>query len=198
MKKRLLLALVLVIALVCGAFGALAYFSDTETSTGNSFTAGTLDLNIDGANTNVAKFNISNMKPGDQPTGTYTLKNVGSLPGYIDIHEVVVTDAENNITEPENEAGDVTAAGELSSLVNLRLYFDNDKDGYYSTGDVMFFNGKLNTMPASFELDKAIAAGQEIKVNAVLDWWSGASDNLGQSDSMTVGMKFELSQTAAQ
>ena len=58
-----LMTIALVGALVGG--GVFAYFSDTETSTGNTFTAGTLDLNLDAGNTNVVKFTVSDVKPGD-------------------------------------------------------------------------------------------------------------------------------------
>ena len=50
MKKilGLSIAVLLVTGLVVG--GTLAYFSDTETSTGNLFTAGTIDLEVNGTN----------------------------------------------------------------------------------------------------------------------------------------------------
>lgn len=80
--KRILIsvmALVLVIGLV-GA-GAFAYFSDTETSTGNSFTAGTLDLTL--AESAGAPITLGNMKPGDSASGTITVTNIGSLTGKL-------------------------------------------------------------------------------------------------------------------
>ena len=48
MSKKLILSLSIigiVAAIVVG--GTIAYFSDTETSTGNTFTAGAIDLTID-------------------------------------------------------------------------------------------------------------------------------------------------------
>ena len=90
MKKLLLsiLAIFLVIGLV-GA-GTLAWFQDTETSTGNTFTAGTLDLKIrdwtgtesgtwkDGV---TATWTLSGMEPGVSETGIQQieLQNVGSI-----------------------------------------------------------------------------------------------------------------------
>ena len=49
-EMRKILASIMTIALVASTtIGATqAYYSDTETSTGNTFAAGTLDLNVDG------------------------------------------------------------------------------------------------------------------------------------------------------
>ena len=86
MKKLLLsiLAIFLVIGLV-GA-GTFAWFQDTETSAGNTFTAGTLDLKIKDGGQNwcdgitVAEWSMSNMIPGVTTAyGSIDLKEVGSL-----------------------------------------------------------------------------------------------------------------------
>ena len=68
MKKiaGLTIAALLIIGLVGG--GTYAYFSDTESSTGNTLTAGTLDLNIDGGDAAVTTFDVSNVAPGDSPS----------------------------------------------------------------------------------------------------------------------------------
>ena len=192
-----ILGSIVMIALMASAVGIGTYasFSDTETSVGNSFTAGTLDLKINGADTNVIAFRVANMRPGNQPTNSYVLSNEGSLSGKLNITKVVLTDSENTRIEPEIEAGDTTDdLGELSSVVNLSLYIDVDNAGGYSTGDVMFFNGKVNTLPASFDLNRPIAAGANIRINAVFDWWSTSADNQAQSDSFTLDLTFQLSQ----
>jgi len=53
MKKLfgLTIAALLIIGIVGG--GTWAYFSDTETSSSNQITAGTLDLDLDGGDSNV-------------------------------------------------------------------------------------------------------------------------------------------------
>jgi predicted ribosomally synthesized peptide with SipW-like signal peptide len=77
-KKLLftLMACILCLGLVGGAF---AYFTDTETSTANSFTAGTLSIDNNEL-TSVAAFTLPNMAPGDV-TGEYSIiiRNDGSL-----------------------------------------------------------------------------------------------------------------------
>lgn len=107
MKKILLslLGLILVISLV--GLGAFAIFSDTETSTGNIFQAGTLDLEIGGSVT--VPITLGNMKPGDGMTGSehggisywFTVRNVGSLDGKLQITVTNVRNYENGRNEPE-------------------------------------------------------------------------------------------------
>jgi predicted ribosomally synthesized peptide with SipW-like signal peptide len=57
--------------------GTFAYFSDTETSSGNTFTAGTLDITLGSA---TYSMNILNMKPGDTKTVTLDVNSIGTLP----------------------------------------------------------------------------------------------------------------------
>lgn len=176
-----------------------AYFSDVETSRGNTFAASSLDLTIDGVNTNVVKFTQTGMHPDNQPTGHWTLANVGGMNGYLDIQNITVVSNENSIIEPESEAGDTTAAvGELQDVLNLSLYFDLDEDGYWSDGDVSIYNGKVGAMPSSFELNRALAASSDVRIMAVFDWWQSAEDNKAMTDSFELGLDFELGQTAAQ
>ena len=65
MKKiiGLTIAVLLIIGLVGG--GTFAYFSDTETSTGNTLTAGTLNLQVGAADPVTDKVTLANIKPTD-------------------------------------------------------------------------------------------------------------------------------------
>jgi predicted ribosomally synthesized peptide with SipW-like signal peptide len=197
MNKKIL-ASVLVIGMLALAigWGTYAYFSDTEKSSGNVFTAGSLDLKLDGGDVNVVKFNVANMRPGNQPKGTFNLTNAGSITGYLDLVNINVTDFENVRIEPEIEAGDTSDdVGELSSVVNLRLFVDYGKDGWISAGDKVFFDGKVNTLPSSFDLNETINAGESLHIVALFDWWSTAIDDQAQTDSFVLDIGFKLSQT---
>ena len=82
-KKRILLS-VLVISVVIGATYAVtrAFFTDTESSTGSTFTMGTLDMDVGGANgTNVEPFIIENIGESGNIAGTHiwTVNNQGSF-----------------------------------------------------------------------------------------------------------------------
>jgi predicted ribosomally synthesized peptide with SipW-like signal peptide len=103
MKKILvsLMTIALVSALIGG--GIYAYFSDVETSTGNTFTAGTLDLQVDSENpwTSTA-VTVSDMEPGVAAADVdLTCENVGTLTGDLYMKITSVTDTGNTINEPE-------------------------------------------------------------------------------------------------
>jgi predicted ribosomally synthesized peptide with SipW-like signal peptide len=115
MKKILSLTIValMVIGLVAG--GTWAFFSDTETSTGNQFAAGTLDLTIDGGNTDVQIFNITatDAYPGNTGTDYAVMKNVGSVTGSLSLQLLNILNLESTgATEYENDAiGAVNVSG---------------------------------------------------------------------------------------
>jgi predicted ribosomally synthesized peptide with SipW-like signal peptide len=65
------------------AFGlANAWFSDLETSPDNKFTAGILDLKIDGADSPAALFSLSDMTPGVSRDKTTTIQ-VNGNPAHV-------------------------------------------------------------------------------------------------------------------
>jgi hypothetical protein len=197
MKKPLIVSmLIIAIISVFVTGGAMAQFYDMGTSDGNKFTAATLDVTVDGSNENVVKFNVSNIKPGSQPRGSYTINNVGSIGGFLNITDVKVTNLENDLTPPEVAAGDSTDVGELGSVVDIVLFIDRDGSGWISEGDGTFYNGKVNNMPSSFIINESIPAGGSTKIVAILNWFDTANDNLAQSDSMIIDLTFKLSQRA--
>jgi spore coat-associated protein N len=146
MKKKILfsiMAIALVGALIGG--GLYAYFSDIETSTGNVFTAGTLNLDLtdasdDGTESETATWVFSNIAPDDTGGGGagagLTISNTGSLDGYLDLSSINVTNAENyNATTDEAEAADdtdtsdATGGGELGANLLVQIWLDADNDG---------------------------------------------------------------------
>jgi len=197
--KRILLsvfAISAVLALVAGA--TVAQFSDTETSTGNTFTAGDLDLTVDGNNgVNTVKWTVGPMRPGNQPKGTFHLANEGNVGGYLDLESILVTSHENVIIEPETQAGDVTdTEGELEDVLNLRLFHDIDCDGWIGTGETVFFNGKVGTIVSSYDLDYSIPAGGNTCITGIYDWWDTADDNKAMTDSFDLDVTFDLGQAS--
>ena len=197
-------AIVAVVVVVAGV--TYAEFFDTETSNDNTFASGTLDLNVDGGNTNVVKFNVTNMHVGSQRIGTWRLRNVGTVNGFVDLENIVVTSQENGCNDPESEALDATCGnpgvgeGELQNMVSLsKLFWDNDCDGWVGTGETSVFDGKVGTIAANYNTSKVLNAGAEQCLTGQFNWWSnGASDNLAQGDSFELDMTFELGETAAQ
>lgn len=101
--KKILMSL-MAIGLVVGLVGAgtMAYFSDTETSTGNTFTAGTLDIAL---GTSSWSADFDNMKPGDTVTFTLPVNNEGSLP----LNYTVTTTLSGTLAGGVNPCTQVTA-----------------------------------------------------------------------------------------
>lgn len=203
--KRILLSLLTIGLVTAVAFGAArAYFSNSETSNDNTFTAGTLDLNVDDGNANVVKFTIADFKPGDQQSGTWTLANVGSLDGYLDLENISVVGYENACLDPETDVGDNTCGnpgsgkGELQQVVNLKLFWDQDCDESIDEGDTVFYDGMVGSLVSSYDQSKLLNAGASTCLTALFDWGSSSSDNLAQGDSMDFDIEFELGQNSSQ
>ena len=80
MKKIIIsLAVIGVVsAVVIG--GTIAYFSDTETSVGNTFTAGTIDIAIDNENPWTSHYDIGDLKPGETGYINFDITNEGTNP----------------------------------------------------------------------------------------------------------------------
>ncbi len=197
MRKILLAAMALTLVATMVGLGVRAQFSDTEQSL-TKFKAGTLDLTVNEKNGETVVFEWNNLRPGNQPKYSLKLKNIGSINGYLDLENIVVTSDENNLTEPEIEAGDTSAdTGELDDVLNLRLFLDYDGSGWYSAGDKMIFNGKVKDLASSYDLDELIAAGGDYDfIVELYDWWNTTMDNQAQDDSLQVSITFELLQNA--
>jgi predicted ribosomally synthesized peptide with SipW-like signal peptide len=75
MKKKILASIMVIgiLALAMG-YGTYSYFSSTKTSTGNTFTAGILDMQL--VSTPV---DIRGLAPGDTATWDIKLQNIGSV-----------------------------------------------------------------------------------------------------------------------
>ena len=104
MKKKILFSL-LTIAVV-GALvgiGIFAYFSDVERSENNTFTAGTLDLEVNTENPwTSTSINVTCMEPGATSNSVnITVENIGCLDGDLFMRLTAVTDAGYVTTEPE-------------------------------------------------------------------------------------------------
>jgi predicted ribosomally synthesized peptide with SipW-like signal peptide len=144
--KKIILSLAVLVLVGGGVFGVTrAYFSDTETSVGNVFTSGTLDLQID-SDSDGATFNwvdgaavpvmnniselsdaISKLKPGDSTTVIVGIKNNSTIEGLANIGIKNVVDYEN-VKLPQENGFDTTAGGELSGAVNLVISYGDKSE----------------------------------------------------------------------
>lgn len=160
MKKSILLSLAVIAfagAAVWGATGA--FFSDTETSTGNTFTAGDIDLKIDNESyvtnnagvlvaspansweisnlTNQLFFSFADVKPGDVGEDTISV-HAGTNDAYACMAARITATPENSLIDPETDAGDTGPAngdnGELQNNINF-VFWNDDGDNVFETGE---------------------------------------------------------------
>jgi spore coat-associated protein N len=197
MNRKILVGILAIglVALAVG-WGTYSQFSDTETST-TTFSAGSLDLTINDQNGETVTFSASNLRPGNQPHYSLTLKNIGTIKGNLSISNIVVVSEENVRTEPEIEAGDTSDdTGELDDVLNLRLWLDYDHNGWISGGDKVFFNDFVKNLPSSFDLKEPIEPGGGVDfVVELYDWWAhDGLDNQAQTDTLSITFTFLLSQ----
>lgn len=78
-KKILFTVMTVVLALGLIGAGAFAYFSDTETSTSNTFEAGTCNIELSAGSSADAFLTADKMKPGDSTSGTIIIENTGTV-----------------------------------------------------------------------------------------------------------------------
>lgn len=220
MTKKILVSLSIigaVAAIIIG--GTVAYFSDTETSTGNTFSAGTLDLKVDGKDDpEVVHVTLSDMKPGDSVCYKWELKNAGSLPGKVKISFSPVVNEENGILEPETYAElqpYATTTGELGQYVKRSCGYApcsyscsgmNDVCSSWQTGPqhpwgVPGLNGlggnTYNFPDLNPNQSYCFMLGLTLE-NDLRRWdgtqWLDVDDNIIQSDSAQLDIIFKLEQ----
>jgi spore coat-associated protein N len=187
--KKIFLGII-TIAMVTGLMvgGALAYFSDTETSTGNAFTAGTLDLVVNGENPWADyEFNVGPdvVRPGANGSQPINLRNSGTVSGLARIRIDVTADGddENGVNEPENALGDTGPLGELDN--NLMITVMN--------GSSTILSGYLSSINGSTYDIATLGASRT--ANLTLNWSvAGSVGNVIQTDICVFSIAVTLEQ----
>jgi len=202
MKKILGLTVAAFIVIAMVSAGTWAYFSDVESSTDNSLTGGTLDLNWNGGNdTGVATFSESNKAPGDEGTGSKTLANAGSLSGELDIAFGLITNTGGSGgTEYEDGNGD------LGGVAQIAVYLDIDQSGGWNAGDIglksdgsTYTTGDLQYATINSYASASWDAVQTMAVSAADDFviaWNipTSATNSIQGDGISFDITFTLEQ----
>jgi len=160
--------LVFVGAAIASSTGA--FFSDTETSTGNTFTAGDIDLQIDNTSyvtnsdgvlvaspentwaisdlTDQLFFSFEDVKPGDIGEDTISI-HAGSNDAWACMALDITATPENSLTEPEGDAGDLGPAdgdnGELQDFLEFAWWTD-DGDNVFEVGEEIGWTGLAGTL----------------------------------------------------
>lgn len=206
LSRRRLLGSVLTVGAAGAATGAgtAAYFTDSETSTGNDVVSGTLDLTLDGGNTTVTFLAATGIVPGDSGQETLAVANAGSLPGYVDVSVAALTNYENGLVGNENSSdgsgGDPGQGnGELQDELEVVAYFQNGGGGNEVYLGSSAYETIATKLPAGtdFDVDHPLAGGASDTF--VLEWrLPGSTGNEVQSDGVELELTFQLGQTGGQ
>jgi len=156
MKKNILINLSIIGVVAAIAIGGtVAYFSDTETSSGNTFTAGAIDLKIDNTSYYNGElnpdttwgyedsiglfFNFHDLKPGDWGEDTISV-HVDNNDTWACMDFNLYNADDNGLVEPEEVAGDTTGGdgrGELQDQIHF-VWWADDGDNVLEKGERVF------------------------------------------------------------
>jgi len=211
MNTRILTSMLTIVAVVA-AVGATTYalFSDSQTSSGNTFTAGSLDLALTDASENgtddeTATWIFGNIAPGGSGGATLTVNNNGTLPGNLDVSSVDVGNFENTCLGPETAAGDVSCTGadgdgELGANLLVHVFWDTNNNGVFDGSDDNIYGTSgtplsLNGFEAVlYDEDFAIVAGDTTRIRINWSLPSGTGNDV-MSDSSPLSFTVELDQS---
>lgn len=204
MNKRIVLALgmmVFVAALLISSTGA--FFSDSESSVGNVFTAGDIDLKIDSTATYNGNpvtnatwtqkdlvpqsdkfFNFNDVKPGDQGENTISV-HVTSNDAWVCAMVSNLTNDDNGINEPESavDTTDGAGNGELAQSMNWIVWRDDGAGGGTAGNNIQ--DGSEATLTSGHPANGVLALYDSI---------TGTGPLLGNHTGY-IGVKWELPAT---
>lgn len=211
-----ILASVIAIALVAAGvgMGTMAFFSDTETSTGNTFTAGKIDLVLDmwdgekyveynGVNMQV--FDVEDLKPGDSGEVTISL-HVYDNDAWI-WADFSYVEYENDRNEPEALVDGTPDDGELAENMDILIWWDygliagwqgrtedpKEGDNLYDPGEPIFYEGLQSDMPVGYHGPFVIVGCETVYMGILWSVDSGVG-NIIQSDSLVSAVTFYVEQ----
>ncbi len=196
--QRIILSLA-IIAVISGAlsFGATgAFFSDTETSTANVFTAGAIDLKVDNesyyngvlnasttweqTDLTIEKFfNFLDLKPDDFGEDTISL-HVDTNDAYLCADVTLTSNDDNTQTEPEAQVdANGLDTGELAGLVNF-LWWADDGDNVYESDEEVISQGNFADLGVGNTYPLTLADSDE-------NIWTGVGGPVPGDETLYVG-----------
>jgi len=202
MNKRILLSVMVIGAVLASVSGAtIAYFSNTETSTDNYFTAGTINISVDGDSpwNNVGHFTIEDMKPSTVHYREVILENIGVNTADI-WKKLVVTGYTDNL-HPDSEDGE-DPSGNVNNIGSVIRYdmtindqvFIEEADNYvldesaYQLPNTWHANGRYIYLGR-------LEPGATMKVVQSYHM-DGSVTNWAQGDQMALDVEFYAQQTS--
>jgi len=222
--KSLILTFSLLVIVALGAGSTFATFRNTQPGTGNSFSAGTLNLipTVNGGGP-ATKYSVTpggdgingfvsfggdseKIKPGEAGGISWTLQNSGSVAGLM-IIAVTLNSYENGVNTVEAAAGDTGDPGELYKYMGVKL----KRDGVILVGHDVYYGTISDLIAVLNSESQTMAAGSTKTYN--LNWYLSGdltdagpdklfasaddlpiNDNIIQGDSFTLNLTFTLTQ----
>ncbi|WP_396613721.1 TasA family protein (plasmid) [Haloferax sp. S1W] len=176
--------------------GTFALFSDTESSTENTLSAGTLSL-ADGAASTM--FSVTNLAPTEK-TSVYSviLENDGTLDGSLDI-DLSVTENDSDATAGDDGNEDIEAA-DFAKALNVLTFTVGDTDvletsfnGSATVWDIVNSSGQSDD---SSVRDIPLNSGNEKEFSFQVELQDVG--NPYQADGVDITFDFELNQKDSQ
>lgn len=196
LTRRRLLGGVATVGAASAAAGAGtgALLVDSEESTGNSVSAGTLDLTLDGGDQTVQFLSETGVAPGDSGQARLPVSNAGTLAGSVAVEVADCTSYENGLSGNESAVDDTggdpgAGNGELDQYLEVHAAFANGPELWtgYDTVDARLRTGTV------YDLDYVLDGGASDEF--VLDWrLPDATGDDAQSDSVELALTFRLEQ----
>jgi len=172
-----------VIALVLAGAGIAtrAYFSDTEKTTGNTFTAGAIDLKVDNSSYYNGElnpvsswtladlddgrgpsgdgkylfFSFADVKPADWGEDTISL-HVNNNDAWICADVTLTNNDENDLVSAETRMQDTDGKGELAEEINF-VWWADDGDNVLETNETVIQQANLGAAPMNIPVPVILA-----------------------------------------
>ena len=212
--RKLLLSM-LATFLVIGLVGAstFAWFQDTETSTGNTFSAGTMDLKVSDWNEGFgdgvsATWTMSNMTPGVTTVGPFSvsLQNSGSIAAnHVEIsfsHSIdEATNPVESDTNPNSVAADLAKWIEITSITYTDGFSgtltDANGNGFLDLDDLTWAVNAAEGGPLDNLFPPPPNSSGTRTFQMTLKFNAGATNDI-QGDILTTTVTFTLNQDSSQ
>lgn len=191
-KRAAIAVIVLAMVAVFSSGVIFALFDDTETSSGNTFTAGTLDLKVNTVDNPTSTFTVSNVYPGAKDSVSVTLTNSGTITGTLTASIIAVTNAPGDTPEPEEALG-TEDLGELGANMVLTIWVDTDGDNVQDAGEDELYNDVLNDA-ASVSLTVGTLVGGASEHLGIMYSVPSSVGNVIQGDECTFSIQYVLTQ----
>ena len=182
------------------AIGATrAFFSDSETSVGNTFSTGTIDIAVDDENPWNAtdQYTFEDVKPSQVREMEFIITNVGGNPARVWKRVDVVSTEDNGVNEPECDAysgtwdgsicSDETEKNDIDTVIEYDLYVNDNSIIHEDYGITIAEIQSLYIDLGTLDPDETMTVKQSYHMKADTGNWA-------QSDKMTFNIEIYAEQ----